>query len=103
VRVGEHVEHTRGLVVLDEADAAHVGGELVNGFDAVGRLHTVVAQAEIELAVVDVFEALIPRRGRFEVDGPDGTRLGAAQRGYQVPADEAAGAGYQNLSLRHVG
>src|SRR5262245_52556088 len=102
VRVGEHVEHTRGLVALDEAYTAHVGGELVNGFDAGGRLHTVVAQTEIELTVVDVFEALIPRLGRLEVDGPDGSRAAAAQRGDEVPADEAAGAGHQNFSLRHV-
>ena len=38
VRVDQHRQHAQGLVVLDEAHAAHVGGEVVDVADVLADL-----------------------------------------------------------------
>ena len=83
-----------GLVVLDEAHAAHVGGEVVDHRAHPSRAARAgVAKVAGQPQVLDVVEALVPLVERLDVDRAD---LGVAtllQNADQMAADEAAGAG----------
>ena len=48
VRVDQHREHAQGLVVLDEAHAAHVGGQVVDVGGALGGALAVFRQVQVE-------------------------------------------------------
>ena len=61
----------RRLVVLDEAHAAHVGGEVVDDVCAAQRGLAVLLLLQIEAEVLRLGEALIPLVKRFDVDGAD--------------------------------
>ena len=71
VRVDQHRQHAEGLVVLDEAHAAHVGRQVVNLARPAAGLVAGVAQLQIGLDVFDVVEHLIPLVERLDVDTAD--------------------------------
>jgi hypothetical protein len=89
-----------GLVALDEADAAHVGGQSVDLVDAARRLEAVVPALEVE-------DLELVRRRRFvfrvlDVDAANPVSLGD-EIFDQVMADESAGAGHQDsYFIRHT-
>ena len=92
-----------GLVVLDEAHAAHVGGEHVDLARAVGRAMRVLEQGEVGDDVLGVGVHLVPLLQRLDVDRADAEPL-LEQVGDQVAPDEAAAAGDQHVHglLIHV-
>ena len=92
VRVDEHREHAQGLVVLDEAHAAHVGREVEDRVGALDGGVAVALEVEIEDEVLDVGEPLVPTGLGFAVDGADAGEPLAPEIGDEVPADETAAA-----------
>ena len=56
----QHRQHAQRLVVLDEAHAAHVGGEVVDHVDAVAGALARRQVLKVGASVVDVVEALVP-------------------------------------------
>ncbi len=69
MRVDSHAEHTQGLVVLDEAHPAHVGGEVVDLVGALEGTVAVVLLPQVERPVVRLRKLLEPLVGGFDVDG----------------------------------
>ena len=93
-------EHAVGLVVLDEAHAAHVGGQVVDPIGAIGGLDTGFFVLEVEGEVLGLGEALIPLPLRLFVDGADFVSL--LEHGFdEVAADESTGAGDEDVRFAH--
>ena len=93
-----------GLVVLDEAHAAHVGGEVVDLAGAGGRRHAASSRSDRSATTFSTSSMhLVPLVERLDVDGADALAL-AEQVGDEVAADEAAAAGDDDVdwSNRHV-
>ncbi len=83
-------EHAERLVVLDEADSPHVGGEVDDRRRAGCRLGACLGAAQVELPAVDVAKVLVPLRSRLEIDGPDLLEAAPSKLTDEVAADEAA-------------
>ena len=100
MHVDQHVVvHDLRLVALDEADPAHVGREVVDVLDPVGRLEAIGPPAQIEQ-----LELLSGRRlvlGKFDVDTPHPVPL-ADEVLRQVVPDEAARTGNQHTFTLHL-
>src|SRR5882724_12113317 len=90
--VDEHAQHAEGPVVLDEAHSPHVGGEVVNDRSVAHRAPAIGELLQVEAAVIDIREALIPTVDRLEVDRSQPRVALAPQVGDQVASDEASGA-----------
>ncbi len=100
--VDEHREHAGGLVVLDEAHAAHVGGEVEDLLDAVDRGPAGAELAQVEDEVLGAGVHLVPLAERLDVGRAD--LVAAAQQvGDQPSADESATAGDEHARYRHGG
>jgi hypothetical protein len=84
------VAHDVGLVRLDEADAAHVRGQVVDLVDVARGLETGVEAPQVE-ALELVGAARLELR-RLQVDAAHPVAVGD-EEAHQVVADEAAGAG----------
>ncbi len=69
MHVDAHAEHAEGLVVLDEAHPAHVGGEVVDLIGALQGAVAVVFLAQVEGSVVRLGKLLEPLVGGLDVDG----------------------------------
>jgi hypothetical protein len=67
VGINQHTEHTQGFVVLDEAHAAHIGGEIVNDMSTLQRRVAIPQVFEIEDEIIDLVKDLIPIRHRFHI------------------------------------
>ena len=89
--VDEHGEHAQGLVILDEAHATHVGGEIVDFVGASRGSLAVFLEVQIEREIFDIFEALVPLMERLDVDGANGLVATGAKRRYEMAANEPAG------------
>jgi hypothetical protein len=96
--IDQHGQHAQRLIVLDEAHAAHVGGEVVDFVGTFGRIFAVFLEIQIEGQILDVIEALVPLVERFCVDGSDTLAL-LAKLGNQMATDEATSACYNNPSI----
>ena len=94
VRVDQHGEHAQGLVVLDEAHAAHVGGEVVDRARALDGVHgRRRCRSQVGDEVLDAVGALVPLVERLDVDGADLGMAALLQGADEMAADEAAAAG----------
>ena len=101
VGVDEDAEHAEAFVQLDEAHAAHVGGEIVDPVGAVGSLDAGFFILEVEGEVLGFGEALIPLPLGLFVDGADFVPL--VEHGLdEVAADEASGAGDEDVLSVHL-
>lgn len=100
MRVDEHAQHAKSFVELNEAHATHVGGEVVNPISSIGCLDACILFLEIERQVVGFGEALIPLPLGFFIDRTDSVSF-FEHRSYEMAADEAAGAGYQDVGFTH--
>ena len=56
----EHGQHARGLVVLDEAHATHIGSQIVDLVHAVGGLHARLKIHAVADNILGVAMNLIP-------------------------------------------
>ena len=86
-------EHAERLVVLDEAHAAHVGGEIIDFVRALGRCLAVFAQIQVERKIFDIIKALVPLFERLDIHGANALVSLAAQVRHQMPADKSSCAG----------
>ena len=102
VGVDQHRQHAQGLVVLDEAHAAHVGGQIINVLSAGGGLDAVLAQVQIEDEVLHVVKNLIPLVERFDIHGADPGISLAAEIGDQSPSDKAPASSHYNQLIFHM-
>jgi hypothetical protein len=91
VGVGENAQHAEGLVVFDEAHAAHVGGKLEDDIGARGRLEAAVFILEVELEAFDVFGDLVPLVEGFDIDGAYHLNAIVQQTLHEMAADKSAG------------
>jgi hypothetical protein len=80
-------------VGLDEAHAAHVGGEVVDRARALGGGAAGLEQGEVAHLVLDARGLLVPLVERLDVDGADLGMAALLQDADQMAADEATGAG----------
>src|ERR1051326_2240452 len=98
VDVDQHVVvHDHSLVMLDEADAAHVGGEVVNLVDAAGRLEAVAPATQVEqLELVGARSFVF---GKFDIDAADPVSA-VLQVAHQVVSNEATRTSHQYTSRR---
>ncbi len=90
VRVDERAEHAEGLVVLDEAHAAHVGREVVDARAARDRRCAGVDSAQVENHGLHAVVNLVPVVERLDVDRDDRVRARILEVLDEVAADEAA-------------
>jgi hypothetical protein len=91
------------VLLLDEAHAAHVGGEIVHVAGAIDGSVSGLAQGEVELVVLGRAEVLVPGANGLDVHGPHAPVPRLEQSPDEVPADESAGAGHDNqIVLLHV-
>ena len=102
VRVDQHRDHAVGLVRLDEAHAAHVGGEIEDVRRAVGRRVARLLLAQVGGDVVDAVVLLIPAAERLQVDGANVLEAAALQLGDEMSADEAAAPVTRTRLLRSI-
>ena len=93
VGADQHRQHALGLVGLDEAHAAHVGGEVVDHPGALGGGPARLEQGEVAHLVLDARGLLVPLGERLHVDGADLGMAALLQDANQVTADEATGSG----------
>src|SRR5690606_42151741 len=70
VRLDQHAQHAGGLVALDEADAAHVGGQVEDAVRALDCPPAGVAVGQGEDGGPGRRVDLVPRVERLDVDGP---------------------------------
>jgi GDPmannose 4,6-dehydratase len=96
VRAGQDGQHAQRLVVLDEAHAAHVGGEHVDLARALGLGHRVLEQRQVGLDVLGTLVHLVPLVQRLDVDRPHRQSL-RQQVADQMAADEATPARDKNV------
>ena len=88
---------------LDEAHAAHVGGEVVDHLGALGGGAAGLEQGEIAHLVLDARMLLVPLGERLDVDGADLLMTALLQDAHQMAADEATGTGYDHeIILGHA-
>src|SRR5207248_11464559 len=88
-RRSSDLEHAQSLVVFDEAHAAHIGGEVVDGA-AVAAAEGFLAgvfQIQIELEIFHFGENLIPLIERLDVDRADVGRSEEHTSELQSPYD----------------
>ncbi len=78
---------------LDEAHAAHVGGEVVDHPGALGGLAAGLEQGEVADLVLHARRLLVPLGERLHVDGADLGVAALLQDADQMATDEATGAG----------
>ena len=78
---------------LDEAHAAHVGGEVVDHARTLGGGAADIEKGEVSNLVLDTRGRLIPLVQRLHVDGADIGVATLLQDTNQMAADEATGAG----------
>ena len=93
VGADQHRQHALGLVGLDEAHAAHVGGQVVDHPGALGGGPAGLEQGEVAHLVLDARRLLVPLAERLHVDAADLGVAALLQDANQVTADEATGAG----------
>ena len=91
MRIDQHAQHTKRLVVFDETHSAHVGGEIVNKINIGHRALTVVLVAQIELQVLHFREHLKPFIKWFHIHRANFVTL-PKQIGHQMAANKAASA-----------
>src|SRR5262249_6000947 len=96
VGADQHRQHALGLVGLDEAHAAHVGGEVVDGARPPGGPPAVVQPAKIAHLVLHPGDRLVPLLERLHVDGADPAVAALLQGAHQMSADKTSGAGHQH-------
>jgi hypothetical protein len=80
-------------VSLDEAHAAHVGGEVVNHARTLGGGAAGLEQGEVAHLVLDARGLLVPVVERLHVDGADLGMATLPQGTDQMSPDEATGTG----------
>src|SRR3982075_950646 len=99
----QHRQHALGLVGLDEAHAAHVGGQVVDHAGAPGGRPAGLEPGEGADLVLDARRLLVPLGERLHVDGADLGVPALLQYTHQVTADEATGAGddHEIVSRHH--
>ena len=78
---------------LDEAHAAHVGGEVVDHLGALGGGAAGFEQGEVAHLVLDAWRLLVPLAQRLVVDATDLGVAALLQHLHQMATDKAAGAG----------
>src|SRR5687768_5405082 len=100
MRITEHREHAQGLVALEEAHSAHVGGEIVDVGDSAAGVLAGVTEVEIGDDVLGGVESLEPLLRRLAVDDADGDAL-VQQARSKMPANKAAAARHENLLAAH--
>src|SRR5437867_4410985 len=98
--VGEDGEHTTSLVVLDEADAAHVRRELIDDVGPAAGRNAGLFQFEIGDDVLDVIESLLPFRDGFAVYGSYRMAL-ATEISDEMSPDEPASPGHYDELITH--
>jgi hypothetical protein len=103
VRVDEHREHAVGLVGFDEAHAAHVGREVVDGVDVLDHRATVVEFRQVSLREeLDALRNLVPLIERLDVSAAHLQSVLYKRLG-EVTPDKAARTGdKRNLYVRMV-
>ncbi len=74
---------------LDEAHAAHVGGQVVDHAGALGGGPAGLEQGEVAHLVLDAGRLLVPLGERLHVDGADPAVAALLQDAHQVTTDEA--------------
>ena len=89
----QHRQHALGLVGLDEAHAAHVGGEVVDHRRALGGGPAGFELGEVAHLVLDARGLLVPLGERLHVDAADLGVAALLQHTDQMAADEATSAG----------
>ena len=94
VRIDQHGQHAQRLVVLDEAHAAHVGGQVVNLHGALGGRLAVFLEIQIEGEILDVVEALVPFVERLDVHRANVAVALLAQQRDQRAANKTARASH---------
>ena len=93
VRVDEDRAQALDAVALDEAHAAHVGGQVVDLDRPLAGPGAVVADADVEDEVLDAGGPLVPLVEGLLVDGPDAREALVVEVADERPGDEAAGPG----------
>ena len=71
MRVDQHRQHAQGRVVLDEAHAAHVGGEVVDDHGVARRSFAGVLVLQIQLQILRLGKTLVPLVEGLDIDGAD--------------------------------
>jgi hypothetical protein len=98
VRVDQHAQHAQGLVLLDEAHATHVGGQVEDLVDLATGLAAVIRTAQVELQILGAAVHLVPFADGLDVDAAQAPDASPREFRRQVSADETAGSGDQNRS-----
>src|SRR5208283_3193539 len=101
--VDQHRKHAKGFVFLDEAHAAHVGGQIVNITRALGGSLTILLVVEIQREIFNVPESLVPMIERLDVNSANTLVALRAQGGHEIAADKTTGTGYENeIVMKHM-
>ncbi len=99
--IDQHRQHAQGLVVLDEAHAAHVGRQVVDGGGPFARRAAGVEVLQVGDDIVHFVEDLIPLVQWLDVDGPDSPIVLTPQFGDQVASDKSATSGDDDQIIIH--
>ncbi len=91
VGVDQNREHAQGLVVLDEAHAAHVGGEVIDIIRVDKRLYAGILETKIRDDIFRTLTNLIPLVERLEIDRSNLVAF-AQQVRSEMATDEASAA-----------
>ncbi len=99
VRVRQHTQHAKSLVVFDKAHAAHVRGKLKNDIRVVGSGLAVRAVAQIERKVLNPLGGLVPLVQRLDIHSTNDIDALREQILNQMPTDEATRAAHHYLFI----
>jgi hypothetical protein len=94
MRVDQHGKHAQRFVVLDKSHPAHIGREIVDLFNAPGRVAAGVHVAQIQLQILRLVRSKEPLVQRFAINGAHRNAAFHEVAG-QLTTDEAAGPCHQ--------
>ena len=102
MRVDQHiVVHDHGFVVLDVADAAHVGGEIVDFGASRAPQRSLALLPPPQIQQLELVGRRRAELRVFEIDAPDPISIGL-ERGDEVVANESTGTGDNGPSRRRA-
>jgi hypothetical protein len=87
--IRKNTQHAKGLVVFDEAHAAHVRRKLENSVDVLGRFHAGLSLLQVKDPVIGGGILLVPVVKRLDVNRTNTGRAIGKQLVHQMSADKA--------------
>src|SRR5438046_1101774 len=101
VRINQHGQHTKSLVVLNEAHAAHIGGEIVNFACALTHGIAVILQVQVQDEVFSLVTNLVPLLQRLDIHCSNPADASLAQIRNERAANESTRSSYNRNAAFH--